>query len=181
MVATRHVTIEESASTSRDGQWELIDGVLTEVAPASSLPSRVGGRFYAQFVLQLEDTGLGWAYPADAGFILFDDRSTVRSPDAAFVSKVRLPDEPKGFVPVAPDLAVEVLSPSDRMADALSKVAMYLEAGVALVWLFDPATRSATIFRPDSAPKTVGEDGTLDGGDVLPGLEISLAEVFGQA
>ena len=58
---------------------------------------------------------------------------------------------------------------------------MYLEAGVALVWLVDPATRTATIFRPDTAPRTVSGTGALYGGDVLPGLAISLAEVFGQA
>jgi Uma2 family endonuclease len=64
------------------------------------------------------------------------------------------------------------------MADALSKVAMYLEAGVRLVWLVDPATRTATVFRPDKAPRTVVSEGALDGGEVLPGLMIPLAEVF---
>lgn len=178
MVATQRITIEEFAAMANIGHWELIDGELIEVAPASSRPSRVGGRFYAQFVRQLEDKGLGWAYPADAGFILFDDRSTVRSPDAAFVSKVRLPDEPKGFVPVAPDLAVEVLSPSDRMADALSKVAMYLDAGVSLVWLVDPEQQTITIFRPDRVIDVVQGDAVLDGGDVVPGLHIPLASIF---
>ncbi len=178
MVATRQVTVDEFEAMSLDGQWELIHGELTEVTPASSLSSRIGGRFYAQFVLQLEDKGLGWAYPADAGFILFDDRSTVRSPDAAFVSGTRLPVEPKGFVPVAPDLVVEVLSPSDRMADALSKVAMYLDAGVALVWLVNPEQRSVTIFQPDRSIDIVHGDAILCGGAIVPGLRISLDSIF---
>jgi Uma2 family endonuclease len=180
MVATRHVTIEEFAAISGDGQWELINGEPTELTPASSRSSRVGGRIYAQFVQQLEDQGLGWAYPADAGFILFDDRSIVRSPDAAFVSRDRLPNEPAGFVPVAPDLAVEVLSPSDRMADALSKVAMYLEAGVLLVWLVDPERESVTVFQADGGIDIVHGDASLDGGKVTPGLTILLAEIFAE-
>jgi Uma2 family endonuclease len=82
------------------------------------------------------------------------------------------------FVPVAPDLAVEVLSPSDRMAEAPSKVTMYLQAGVQLVWLLDPETRTISIFRPDAAPRTLYENDTLDGGDVLPGFSVSVAELF---
>jgi Uma2 family endonuclease len=109
---------------------------------------------------------------------LFDDRATVRSPDAAFVRRERLPELSDHFVPVAPDLAVEVLSPSDRMADALGKVAMYLQAGVQLVWLVDPAARVVTVFRPDGPPKILGQSDALDGGDLLPGLTIPLAEIF---
>jgi Uma2 family endonuclease len=85
---------------------------------------------------------------------------------------------PDNFVPLAPDLAVEVLSPSDRMADAMSKVTMYLQAGVRLVWLVDPATLTVTIFRQDAAPKMVREADTLDGADVLPGFRIPVAEIF---
>jgi Uma2 family endonuclease len=85
---------------------------------------------------------------------------------------------PDNFVPLAPDLAVEVLSPSDRMADAMSKVTMYLQTGVRLVWLVDPATLTVTIFRQDAAPKMVREADTLDGADVLPGFRIPVAEIF---
>ena len=85
---------------------------------------------------------------------------------------------PDNFVPLAPDLAVEVLSPSDRMADAMSKVTMYRQAGVRLVWLVDPATLTVTIFRQDAAPKMVGEGDTLDGGDVLSDFSVPVAEIF---
>ena len=87
---------------------------------------------------------------------------------------------PDNFVPLAPDLAVEVLSPSDRMADAMSKVTMYLQAGVRLVWLVDPATLTVTIFRQDAAPKMVSEADTLDGGDVLPSFRVPVAEIFAE-
>jgi Uma2 family endonuclease len=71
-----------------------------------------------------------------------------------------------------------VLSPSDRMVDALSKVAMYLQAGVRLVWLIDPDSTTITVFRPDAAPRTMGSGDTLDGGDVLPGFGVPVAEIF---
>ncbi len=181
MVATRLITVDEFASLQRDGLWELLEGEPVAVTPSADRSGWIAGEIFGLIRAHVRATNAGWAFPAETGFVLFADRATVRSPDAAFVRRERLPKFTDRFVPVPPDLAVEVLSPSDRMADALSKVAMCLEAGVALVWLVDPATRTATVFRPDSAPRTAGRDGSLDGGDVLPGLAISLAEVFGQA
>lgn len=77
-----------------------------------------------------------------------------------------------------PDLAVEVLSPTDRLSEALAKVAMYLEAGVSLVWLIDPRKRTATVFRQNELPETMGEDDALDGEEVLPGFTLPLAVLF---
>jgi Uma2 family endonuclease len=79
---------------------------------------------------------------------------------------------------MAPDLAVEVLSPSDRKADALAKVVMYLQAGTPLVWLVNPTTRTIVVFRSETNPVTLGERDTLDGGDVLPGFSVPIAEIF---
>jgi Uma2 family endonuclease len=89
-----------------------------------------------------------------------------------------LAEPPDSFVPLAPDLAVEVLSPSDRMADALAKIAMYLDAGVRLVWLVDPASQTVTIFRPDAIPARLGAGEILDGGNVLPGFTVPVTEIF---
>jgi len=172
------MTITEFARLQHDGLWELIEGKLVAVTPSADRSGWMSGRIFSRVEQHVERDHLGWAFPAETGFVLFPEGATVRSPDAAFVRRERLPELTDRFVPVPPDLAVEVLSPSDRMADALSKVAMYLEAGVRLVWLVDPATRTAAIFRPDAAPRTVDREGTLEGGDVLPGLMIPLAEVF---
>jgi Uma2 family endonuclease len=178
MVATRPVSIEEFARMSGDGSWELIDGELVAVNPAAVRSSRIGGRFYSRLEAFVDGGILGWAYPADAGFILFADRATVRSPDAAVVLKGRVVEEPDGFMPVPPDLAVEVLSPSDRIADALAKIAMYFEAGVRLVWLVNPATKLVTVFRPDADASVLGVGDVLDGGEVLPGFSIPVADIF---
>jgi Uma2 family endonuclease len=178
MVTTRHVTVEGFASMPLEGIWELIDGEMIEWSPTSGLSGWIAGRLFARLAIHAEQGDLAWAFPPETGFVLFDDRATVRSPDAAIVRRHRLPVLTGHFVPVAPDLAAEVLSPSDRTAQAPSKVTMYLQAGVQLVWLLDPETRTISICRPDAAPRTLHENDTLDGGDVLPGFSVSVAELF---
>jgi Uma2 family endonuclease len=178
MVATRQITVEEFAEMPLQGVWELVDGEPIELTPAAGKSSRIGGRLYARLADHVEPTEFGWAFPAETGFVLFADRTTVRSPGAAVVSRNRLAEPPDSFVPLAPDLAAEVLSPSDRMADALAKIAMYLDAGVRLVWLVDPATQTVTIFRPDAPPTKLDAGNTLDGGEVVSGFSVPVAEIF---
>jgi Uma2 family endonuclease len=175
MVATRQVTVDEFAEMALQGGWELVDGEPIELTPAAGRSSRIGGRLYARLADHVEPSEFGWAFPAETGFVLFADRTTVRSPDAAVVRRDRLAEPPDTFVPLAPDLAVEVLSPSDRIADALAKIAMYLDAGVRLV---DPASQTVMIFRPDAIPAKLGAGDTLDAGDVLPGFTVPVAEIF---
>ncbi len=178
MVATRLVTVDEFAAAPLNGLWELVDGEMIELSPNAGRSGWIGGQLVAFLNEHVRPGGLGWVFPADTGFVLFDDRATVRSPDAAFVRRDRLPELTDTFVPVAPDLAAEVLSPSDRMADALAKVAMYLDAGVRMVLLVDPDTHTITVFRPVGPPTKLGIGDTLDGGDVLPGFSVAVAEIF---
>ena len=178
MVATRRITINEFAEMPLQGIWELIDGEPIELTLAAGRSSRIGGRLYARLADHVEPNEFGWAFPAETGFVLFADRTTVRSPDAAVVRRDRLAEPPDSFVPLAPDLAVEVLSPSDRMADALAKIAMYLDAGVRLVWLIDPASQTVTIFRPESTPTKLVAGEVLEGDDVLPGFAVPVVEIF---
>jgi Uma2 family endonuclease len=172
------MSIEEFAALPDEGLWELIDGEPIEMTPSAGRSSHTGGRIHTKLANHVEPSGMGWAFPADAGFILFDDRAVVRSPDAAFVRLDRLPTLPDGFIPLAPDFAVEVLSPSDRRADALAKVAMYLQAAVKLVWLVDPERRAVTVFRPDETIAVLHDGETLDAGDVVPGFSMGVSEMF---
>lgn len=178
MVATRPLTIAEFESETREGLWELIDGEPVEVTPSSDRSSWIAGEVLYHFRAYLENHPIGRAFPADAGFVLFADRNTVRAPDAAFVRFDRLPELTEAFVPIPPDLAVEVISPTDRLADVLSKASMYLQAGVPLVWVIDPRKHTATIFRQDEGPVTIGKDGVLDGEEVLPGFTLPLAKLL---
>jgi len=178
LVAIQRVTIDEFAEMPREGIWELVDGEPIELSPAAGRSGWISATIVALLANHVRQSGLGWAFSAETGFVLFDDRQTVRSPDAAVVLRNRLVELPDSFVPMAPDLAVEVLSPSDRMADALGKVAMYLQAGTPLVWLVNPATRTVVVFRAEMDPLTLSESDTLDGGDILPGFRVPVAEIF---
>ena len=85
---------------------------------------------------------------------------------------------PAGLWRIAPDLAIEILSPSNRPADVQEKIVDYLEAGVRLIWILDPHARTAAVYQPRRDPFIVREGATLDGSDVLPGLSLPLADLF---
>jgi Uma2 family endonuclease len=118
---------------------------------------------------------------AETGFQISRDPDTVRAPDVAFVRAERLPAaEPLGFFPGAPDLAVEVLSPSDRAGEVLAKVQDWLEAGCRAVWVVDPHTQTISDYRSRSEVVVFSGADTLTGGTVLPGFSVSLPEIFAQ-
>ena len=180
MVATRPITVEQFEAMPLEGPWELVDGELIEVNPSaheSSMTAMQIGRLLGNHAVPKR---LGSVSGADGGFVLFADRETVLVPDVAFVAAGRIPqgEEQKHFPRLAPDLVVEVLSPSDRMGGALAKVALYLQAGVRLVWLVDPDEQTVIVFRPDATPEKLDATMTLDGGDVLPGFSVPVAELF---
>jgi Uma2 family endonuclease len=167
-----------SVRTPRDGQkYELVDGKI-RVSPAGYRH----GRICVQLVLRLgafiQERQLGDVLDPSTGFRL--PSGNVRLPDVSFVAKGRLPNdqEPEGFAPLAPDLAVEVLSPDDRSRDVLDKVGEYLQAGVRLVWVIDPKQRTAAICRSLTDVRKLGPDDSLDGEDVVPGFPCRLAEVI---
>jgi Uma2 family endonuclease len=115
----------------------------------------------------------------EAGFKLASDPDTVRGPDLAVVSRERIPDpEPAGFLVLAPDLAIEVLSPGDRPGEVLAKVAEWLEAGTRLVWVIDPERRVARIYRADGSESVLTADRSLEGEDVVPGFACALGSIL---
>ncbi|CAN5689315.1 Uma2 family endonuclease [soil metagenome] len=115
-----------------------------------------------------------------AGFILFSDPPTVRVPDVAVVGRARLEERPldAGLWRGAPDLAVEINSPTNSASDSLRKVNEYLDAGVRLVWVVDPPTRTVTVYRSRDHIQLLGDDAELDGGPVLPDLRVSVRTIF---
>ena len=127
------------------------------------------------------NSGLGIVTSAETGFILErnpDGRDTVRALDIAFLSSSRVPVVlPDHLVDVAPDLAVEVISPSNRVTDMHRKIRQLLAAGTALVWIVHPETRTVEVHTRSGAV-TLEEGDTLSGGDVLPGFEIPVSEIF---
>jgi Uma2 family endonuclease len=128
----------------------------------------------------VETRGLGTVL-VEAGFVVSRRPDTVRGPDISFVSRTRLAPEqiPEAFIPFAPDLAVEILSPDDRAAEIEEKVGDYLGGGTRVVWVVDPGCRSVTVHRADRAPEVKRGLDRLDGENVVPGFECSVADLFG--
>ncbi len=161
-------------------RYELVDGQLVE-RNMSALSSWVGGRLHRFIDIFAEERRLGWAWPADQGYTCFPDApGKLRFPDVSFVSKSRMPEGPtsKGYIHVAPDLAVEVVSPNDLDYDVDRKVVEYLDAGVALVWVVKPDARTVLIYRRDGSISGLRDDGELSGEDVLPGFRCRVASIF---
>ena len=179
MVATR-ITVDEFEATCGDERVELIDGVIVPMTPASNEPSRVTMSVGAILWNHARRHQLGTVLSAEAGFVLFPDRETVLAPDVAFVRAGRGPQGEARwhFARLAPDLAVEVLSPSDRASDMQAKVAMYQEAGVPLVWVVDPRAETVTVLALGQVPLLLTATDMLDGGDVLPEFRVEVAELF---
>jgi Uma2 family endonuclease len=174
------MTAEELFELPDDGmRHELVEGELHTMTPAGESHGWVALGIGAKIFDHVERAGLGRAYAAETGFLLHRDPDTVRAPDVAFVARERLPGEPaRGFAELAPDLVVEVVSPSDRASDVASKATTWLDAGVRLVWVVDPQARLAAVHRPGGTVTVLREDGVLDGEDVLPGFRLPLSELF---
>ena len=115
----------------------------------------------------------------EAGFVLARDPDTVRGPDLSFVTRERLVGvDYARFFEGAPDLAIEILSPSNRPYQVRAKVADYLAAGCRLVWVVNPERRIVTTYRALLAPRVLLADDELDGEDLLPGLRVNVGSIF---
>ena len=175
------MTAEELFERPDDGyRYELVAGSLVRMTPAGAEHGVVTAR--VAYVLQeyvLNHGGV--CCGAETGFVLRRAPDVVRAPDAAFVAGARIPKTgvPKSYWPFAPDLAVEVPSPSDRPADVEAKIADYLSAGTRLVWVVEPATRSVRAYRSPEDVQVSRVDGQLAGGDVLPGFRCEVKQLFG--
>ena len=174
------VTPEDLLAMPDAVNYELVSGQLVERS-MGTLSSWIGGEIYRQLANFVRDHSLGWVFPADQGYQCFaDDPMKVRKPDASFVTAERLPggQMPEGFLTVAPDLAVEVLSPNERALEVEWKVREYLTAGVWLVWIVNPETRMVRIHRADRSVAEVQESEELDGEDVIRGFRTRVESLF---
>jgi len=168
-------TEEDLLGMPRDGQkYELVDGEI-RVSPAGYLHGRVCARLTVRLGAFVEERRLGDLLDSSTGFRL--PGGNVRLPDVSFVARGRMVGDVGGFGDLAPDLAVEVLSPTDSSRQVLDKVGEYLQAGVHLVWVIDPERRTAAVHRSLTDVRKLGPDDSLDGEDVVPGFRCRLADV----
>ncbi|MEX2177625.1 MAG: Uma2 family endonuclease [Gemmatimonadaceae bacterium] len=158
---------------------ELVRGVLVVREPPGGWHGHLSARLAFLFGQHVYSRRSGMLFGQDTGFLIERNPDTVRAPDLAFVPTERTTGiARRGYVPFAPDLAVEIVSPGDRPSAVLEKVADWLRAGTRLVWVLDPGRGVARVHRAEGTIDIVPADGTLDGEDVLPGFRCLLGDIL---
>lgn len=178
---TTKITAQELFDLPDNGKRrELVEGELRETTPAGARHGRAAMRLGSLLDQHATAKRLGLVLAAETGFRISRNPDTVRAPDISFVSQERVPPDgpPEGYWELAPDLAVEVVSPNDTAAEVQSKVQMWLASGVRLVWVVYPDTRSVVAYKPLKEISTLTTGDALSGGDVVSGFECMVAEIF---
>lgn len=174
---------ELAQSSEFEGKrFYVLEGEWYEMSPVQRVHSRLASLvdFFLRGYVMSKDLG---EVHVELGVSPPDDRSTLLAPDVAFVSAARLRNQPEdGFLSIMPDLAVEIASPSDSLAQLRRKAALYLQNGGSLVWIVLPAERGVDVCRSAAGARLdiefVGADGLLSGEDVLPNFELRLSRLF---
>jgi Uma2 family endonuclease len=161
-------------------RYELINGELKTMSPASHDHGRIAmriGMLLADFVWR---NHLGDAYAAETGFLLTSNPDTVLAPDAAFVSEKRAREgrDKKGFWPGAPDVAVEVLSPDDSEPKTKTKIAQWLSYGAKQVWTVNPKNETITVHWSSDDSRTFSSGETFEADDQLRGFSVAVSDIF---
>jgi Uma2 family endonuclease len=182
MATAEHLmTAAELLETPGLGRCELVQGELIRMSPAGFEHGRIAAECAAILCDYVRPRGLGVVTGAETGFHIGHDPDTVRAPDAAFTRAERLPAmRVRGFFPEAPDLAVEVLEPDERVRKVLTKVQDWLHAGCRLVWVVDPETTTVTVYRGRDQIAVLGSSDILTGDDVLPDFSVPVEEIFAE-
>ncbi|MYC30515.1 MAG: Uma2 family endonuclease [Chloroflexi bacterium] len=181
MTTTTTITAEQlSRMPDNATRRELVRGELREMAPAGNVHGRVAMKAGWRLAQHVESHNLGVVYAAETGFILARNPDTVRAPDVAFVRQevVDAMSGVVGYLPCAPDLAIEVISPGDSYTEVNEKVMEWLGAGSRMVVTVDPRRRIVTVYRSRHDIEILTEEDTLSGGDVVEGWELPLSELF---
>ncbi|HST57559.1 MAG TPA: Uma2 family endonuclease [Longimicrobium sp.] len=172
------MTADELLAMPEDGiRRELVAGELRETSPAGGEHGRVSMRLGWRLAQYVETGKLGVVYSSDTGFRLARDPDTVRCPDFGFVARERYARF-TGLVDLAPDLAVEVVSPHDTYSGLRRKVHQFLNAGTRMVIIVDPPSRTADVYRSRIDVRELSENDVIDGGDVVPGWTLPVRDIF---
>jgi len=162
------------------GPSELVGGEITPMSPTQNLHGWLVMELARRLGNFNTERRLGWVLGAESGLFTRRNPDTVRGMDIAFISRRRLPALAPGFLTVAPELVVEVVSPSDRLDGVRQKIVEHFNAGVDRVWIVEPGQRKVLVFRAPAELTELGEDDTLRGEGVLAGFELPLRELFGE-
>ncbi|MBI5348463.1 MAG: Uma2 family endonuclease [Chloroflexi bacterium] len=176
------MTVEEALQLSTvNRRFELVRGVYIEMAPASVYHGVLANNISFLITQHVKKNRLGEVTAAETGFLLSRDPDTVRAADVGFISAARIPAAgvpQTGYWHLAPDLAVEVVSPNDDPDDIQEKLEEYLNAGTKMVWVIYPKRKSVAVYRTVHESKILRGEEKLLGEDVLLGFECKVREIF---
>lgn len=175
----RITTAEELLNASTElGRCELVRGELIMMSPGKGRHAAVGMKIGRSLLNFVEANGLGEVFDSSAGYVVSRNPDTVREPDVSFLGTERLKQQDlDAFLEGAPDLAIEVLSPGNTVADMRAKMADYFDGGCRVVWIVDPVRRSVTVYRPDGNPVLLTENDTLTEPEILPGFSLAIRDI----
>ena len=168
------MTLEEFLASDLEG-YEYIKGELIEMSPTSGEHGDISTNIDWHLQAHVRENQLGRVYLPDTGFQVGE---RVLIPDIAFISSARLPEERRKAFEIPPDLAVEVVSPSDVQFRIVQKVLNYLEAGTQLVWVVEPVVQTVTIYRSETDITLLTREDTLIGEEVVPGFSCEVWRLF---
>jgi Uma2 family endonuclease len=180
------ITVEQfwelaQSSEYADMRLELVEGAIYAMPPAGGEHGEIAANLLISIGIEIRQRQLGHVTAAETGYILFRNdagKDTVRAPDVGFVSFERWPERlPQKYIPVPPDLAIEVVSPTDMAEDIESKIDDYLRAGIRLFVFIYPATRTVSVYQNGSIARLSRED-MIDFSAVLPGFSLRVSEIF---
>ena len=179
IASPRRVYMPEDLTDPEDGRrFELVDDELVE-RNVSYQSSRISARVQHFISAKVVPAGLGEMLESEIGIRLWPEEPTrTRRPDVAFIAQARAPEGDPGFLYIAPDLVVEVVSPGDASSDVVAKAHEWLVGGVRLVWIMHPVAREVHVYRQQGRPEIFGPEDTLTGEDVVPGFAITVSEFF---
>ena len=177
-VPVRLMTVEEFWRDYEGQDFELVSGKVVEMISSGYAASAISIRIATELNLYLRQNPIGYLTGSDGTYRLSD--YDTRVPDVGFfgLAKAAQVTETGKFLPFPPDLAVEVVSPSDRASEVLDKVDLYLQSGTQMVWVVYPESRKVVVHTADSVRRSLTEDDILDGGDVLPDFQLPVKKYF---
>lgn len=170
--------LQKLQSEHPDCKMELVDGEIIVMSPSGYESDEVAFRFGAKLFPYVDERRLGRVTGSSAGFVLPNATEDVRAPDVSFVLAERLRRSPKSFAQLAPDLMVEVKSPTDSIAKLESKIESFLDLGTQVGILINPDERTVKLYRSDQAAVTLQDGEILSVPDLLPGWEVSISQLW---
>jgi Uma2 family endonuclease len=175
---SQSITGEEFSLFGDTGPYELVNGQIVPISPATGEHALVAAGMMTQLQNFIRPRQAGWVLGGRVGIYTKRNPDTVRGMDIAVISKARLPVLPKSYLEVAPEVVMEITSPDDRWKDSQDRLKEYFAIGVDCVWLIEPEDRTVFVYSELTEMICLGEEDVLGGEGPLTGFALPVAAIF---